>query len=96
MNKQETFKETTSLYLQNSFGIIREENDVEVEVTVGIKDDNYGYFELYDTKTGGEKWYCEGGLWFQDKTLVDYDGVFNLPPMVKDKLTEWGYLVEGD
>jgi hypothetical protein len=34
------------------------------------------------------------GLWFQGKTLVDYDGVFELPVQLLDWLTELGYNVE--
>jgi hypothetical protein len=26
---------------------------------------------------------CGGGLWFKDKALVDYDGVYDLPTEVK-------------
>ena len=31
------------------------------------------------------------GLWFTDNTLVDYDGVFELPKQLLDKLDELGY-----
>ena len=33
------------------------------------------------------------GLWFSegDKVLSDYDGVFELPKYIEDKLVEWGY-----
>lgn len=47
-----------------------------------------GYFEH-------KKWGDEygGGLWFEDKQLVDYDGVADLPDEVWDKLEESGYEV---
>jgi hypothetical protein len=70
----------------------------ELEVTVGIKSEDYGWFEFYDVKTGGERVYAEGGLWFDndgDTTyLRDYDGVFELPEYVMDKLVEMGYSMD--
>jgi len=30
-------------------------------------------------------------LWFEGKTLTDYDGVFELSQHVMNKLKEWGY-----
>jgi hypothetical protein len=93
--RQETFKTTQNLTRQNSFGVIDSQKEVELEVTVGIHEDgNTGWFEMYDLKTGGEKWYCEGGLWIDDKTITDYDGVFSLPKCVEEKLNEWGYDTE--
>jgi len=92
--KEETFFATQSLSLENSFGTIKRENDVKLEVTVGIKDDGYGWFEIADVESGGEEWHAEGGMWFDNKTLTDYDGVFELPTVVTDKLKEWGYCTE--
>jgi hypothetical protein len=89
--KEHNFKVIESLSLETSYGTVREKNDVELNVTVGIKDDSYGWFELYDIESGGEEWYAEGGLWFDNKTLTDYDGVFALPKCVEDKLIELGY-----
>ena len=70
----------------------------ELEVTVGIKNEGYGWFEVYDTKTGGEYIYYEGGLWFNIYEgvtyLRDYDGVYELPKVVEDKLVEWGYSMD--
>lgn len=91
MIKQETFKVTESLVLENSYGVIASEDNVELEITVGINDEEYGWFEIYDTKSEGTEWYAEGGLIFEGKTLVSYDGVFELIPAVLDKLEEWGY-----
>jgi hypothetical protein len=89
--KKETFEVSYSLALGNSFGTLKTEDDVLLEVTVGTNDDDYGWFEFYDIESGGEEWYAEGGLWFNDKTLTDYDGVFELPSFVTEKLKEWGY-----
>ena len=46
---------------------------------------------MYDEETGGNEWYAEGGLWFDNKELTDYDGVFELPQPVINKLKELGY-----
>lgn len=86
-----TFKTTANLSYENSFGTLKKETNVELEITIGFKDEKYGYFELYDTKTGGENWYAEGGLWFEGKELIEYDGVFSLPTEIINKLEELGY-----
>ena len=92
MDKQTyKFKAKESLTLENSYATLKQEDDIELNVTVGINSDDYGWFEVYDEKTGGEDWYAEGGLWFEDKLLTDYDGVFSLPKCVLDKLSELGY-----
>jgi hypothetical protein len=89
---QTTFKAQENLALENSFMTIKKENDVEVEVTVGINSPDYGWFEIYDVKTEGEEWHAEGGLWIDgNKTILDYDGVFSLPLSVINKLKEMGY-----
>ncbi len=84
------FKAVESLSLGNSYGTIKEEGNIQLSVSVGINHSEYGWFEVYDDKTGGEDWYAEGGLWFKNKELVDYDGVFALPTCVLDKLEEIG------
>jgi hypothetical protein len=91
MIKQETFQAVQSLSLENSFGTIKEENNITLEVTVGIKSEDYGWFELYDLESGGEEWYAEGGIEIEGKMITGYDGVFSLPNVVIDKLKEWGY-----
>lgn len=77
------------LRLENSFGVIRTQKDVELDVTIGIGD--HSYFELYDLETGGEEWYAEGSLEIDDKRVLGYDGVFELPTFIIDKLNELGY-----
>lgn len=86
------FKAVENLSLENSFGTIKEQSGVELDVTIGItEEDEYGWFEFYDTETGGDDWYAEGGLWFEGKVLTDYDGVFALPVCITDKLRELGF-----
>ncbi|MHA2201920.1 MAG: hypothetical protein ACXABN_18805 [Candidatus Thorarchaeota archaeon] len=89
--KKETFNAVSSLNLQTSYGIVRKEKDVQLEVTVGIKEDGSGWYEIYDVKTSGERWYASGELNFRGKKLVDYDGMFSLSHLVINKLEEWGY-----
>lgn len=89
---QVEFKAIESLSLENSFGTIKEQSGIELWVTIGIREeDGSGWFELFDTETGGEEWYAEGGLWFDGKELTDYDGVFALPVCIIEKLKELGY-----
>ena len=95
MEKQKfEFKAVESLRLENSFGTIKEQENIELNVTIGINDEGYGWFEVYDIETEGNEWYAEGGLWFKDKEVVDYDGVFALPNCVEEKLKELGYTHE--
>lgn len=89
--KEYTFKTKQNLVLENSYGIVDSEDGVELEITIGINSPEYGWFELYDTETGGDAWYASGGLWFKDKVVTDYDGVFELIPPIIEKLTELGY-----
>jgi len=79
------------LVMENSFGIIRKEKDVEVTYNVTLPRDGYGSFEIFDNASGGESWYAEGGLWFRDKELTDYDGVFALLPTIIAILEEHSY-----
>jgi hypothetical protein len=88
---EHNFKAVEGLSLENSFGTIKQEDGITLNVTVGIKSDTYGWFEFYDEETGGDEWYAEGGLWFDNKTVTDYDGVFSLPSFVISKLEELGY-----
>ena len=89
--EQYDFKVTKSLSLENSFGIIKQEEGIEIDVTVGINDEDSGWFELYDIETGGEEWYAEGGIEFDGMDIVGYDGVFELPDFIVNKLVELGY-----
>lgn len=94
--KQLTFNTKQNLILENSFGTIREESDVNliVNLSLFIKD-TYSAFEFYDEDTGGENWYAEGGIWHsKDKVIYEYDGVFSLPKPIIHKLNELGFDTE--
>lgn len=91
-NFEDTFEVVKGLSLETSYGRIRHENDVVISVTIGYRaEDNYGWFEIYDVKTGGDNWYAEGGLWFNDEELTDYDGVFELPEFIWEYLKKKGF-----
>lgn len=40
--------------------------------------------------------YAEIGLWFEEKELVDYDGIFFLPRELSDMLKDAGYVLPED
>jgi len=54
-------------------------------------DGDYGFFEHDEYGDG-----CGGGLWFEDKELVDYDGVAMLPQEVWFALKELGISWDGE
>ena len=87
----ESFKAYESLSLENSFVTIKEQKDIELNVTIGIHDDESGWFELYDEESGGEEWYAEGGLELDGLSVTGYDGVFALPMCIIEKLQEMGF-----
>ena len=91
MKIEETFTVNSPVSMETSYGVLDKSNSEELEVTVGYNSEKeYGWFELYDTATSGERFYGEGGMWFNGKELVDYDGVFELSKHVSDKCKEWG------
>ena len=90
MKTEYSFEAIEHLSLENSFGTIKEA-EVKLQVNVEIGEKNYGSFEVFDEATGGGEWYAEGGLWFEGKKLVDYDGVFSLPQCILDCLRENGF-----
>jgi hypothetical protein len=67
---------------------------MEVRATVGKFEvvintaEQRGYFEHEHYGDG-----VGGGLWFEDKNLTDYDGVFELPSEVIAAIRELGYTV---
>ena len=53
-------------------------------------EDEIGSWE-YMSDEDDEETYCSGGLWFEGKHLVDCDGCYELPKLVKDVLKENGF-----
>ncbi len=73
--------------------------DTEIEIWRDSKRGVSGCFEFYDLESGGDDTYAEGGLWFDEDqgnlTLRDYDGVYELPMFILEKLSdEFGVNVE--
>lgn len=54
-----------------------------------------GGFEIYDKEFGGEGYYAEGGLWFDDDMMLsDFDGCYDLPTFVLEELWQNDHLDE--
>ena len=86
------FEAKESLVLENSFGAVQSQQNVQLEVTIGYNSQNErGWFELNDKETGGEDWYAEGGFWCTGNEVTDYDGVFDLPKCIKSFLKTKGF-----
>ena len=86
------FKAFEDLVLENSFGIL-DSATVEIDVEIGFPDgDGDGWYEFYNDDD--DYWYAEGYLRFEDGELVDYDGCYNLPLCIQDKIIEKGYKYE--
>lgn len=86
-----TFQVTRDLNMSTAYSTLYSEKNVLIECNLRFRDETYGSFELYDDETGGDHWYAEGGLWIEDKVITGYDGVFELPDFILDKLAELGY-----
>lgn len=57
---------------------------IDIDDEVGV-----GFFE--HNEVGDE---CGGGLWFDGRTLTDYDGVYDLPSEVQRALLDNGYQLD--
>ena len=81
-----SFEKIQKVRMENSFGVTEWE---EVKITYNINFNmlkQYGSFEMYSDS--GE-YYSEGGLWFENGKLVDYDGVYSLPKEIREQLDKW-------
>lgn len=82
VNATYTVKSISNVVL-TSGQVLDEAKNIEMRVTVGLIDERYGYFEVYDVPSDGTRFHAEGGLWFdEDRKLVDYDGCGELPDIV--------------
>lgn len=62
-----------------------------MEYNVGWnKEEERGWFEMYDEESGGENYYAEGMLEFDENKLVGYDGVFSLDENIIDCVKKMG------
>mgnify|MGYP003110476541 CR=1 FL=1 len=65
-----------------------------MEYNVGwIKEEERGWFEMYDEDSGGEDYYGEGMLEFNGNKLVGYDGVFSLDENIIDCVKKMGAII---
>jgi hypothetical protein len=82
--------------LETSVGVVRgsEAKEIEMAWKVQLMKPDYGCFELWDKAEGGSKFYAEGGLWFRDGELSDYDGVFELDEGILDACEQMGFNVD--
>ena len=92
--------ENTDVCMENSFGKVRG-TYTEMKFIINLRQNEYGAytsgsFEVYDTDSAGDEYYGEGGLWFRDNILVDYDGVYSLMPQIVAKLKQLGLGIEGE
>ena len=92
----ETWTETTGVYEENSMAVTRTARKVKLTFNVTVLDERSdgnqrGSFQWYNDD---EVWYCEGGLWFRNGELMDYDGCFSLCSQVIKCLHEHGFDVE--
>lgn len=91
-NFKKTWAEQSPARLETSYAVLDHADSTEMNFSIGIDDKaQYGYFELYDVPTGGNRFHAEGGLWFEGKKLTEYDGVFSLSPQIIRELKTAGY-----
>jgi hypothetical protein len=82
------WSEPETLTLENSFGMMAREEDVMVDYTIDIDGDK-GSFEL---DGGTDEWHAEGGIFIENGGYVTgYDGIFELPKAIINKLKALGY-----
>lgn len=80
---------------ENSFGVVPNSTKTTTMVTrFQINEERQrGSYEWYDKD--GDRYYCEGGLWFDENMiLTDFDGNFDLPPDLIKYLYDNGHLDE--
>lgn len=67
--------------MQHDYTLKMQVKQWEIQISPGTQ---YGYFESDKTGNGG-------GLWFQHNSLIDYDGVFELPKAVITAIETLGF-----
>ena len=88
---EKSFKKVRYVGWERSMSPIVEREKKTMQYHVGwIKDEERGWWELYDEESGGEDYYAEGTLCFDGNELNDYDGVFSLDEEIVKCLEEMG------
>ena len=89
--KEIKFKKDVSVRYETSSGVITTTEKVVMTYNIWAdKIKQRGGFEMYDNSNN----YAEGGLWFDENELVDYDGVFSLDLNIIDQLDKWDFNVD--
>ena len=73
---------------ETSYGSTPLTDDAASEMEVVVNSNGKGWFDWYIEELDE---YEEGGLWFDENELTDYDGVFSLPEQLITFLEEQGY-----
>ena len=88
---EKSFKKVRYVGWERSMSPIVEREKKTMQYHVGwIKDEERGWWELYDEESGSEDYYAEGTLCFDGNELNDYDGVFSLDEEIVKCLEEMG------
>lgn len=103
MNKQIKYRINNNLQQENSYGVIRSEDDILMDCTLLLRtgagqSEWASHYELFDISSNGYEWYAEGNLCIEmvdsRLTITDYDGMFSLPPDILAVLRKNGISVE--
>ena len=92
--KTEFTKEMYVGYEYSHTPTIEREKKTMSYTIVWDKSTERGWFEMYDLESGGDDYYAEGGLWFDGRELIDYDGVFQLDENIEKWLKRNGAKIE--
>ena len=88
---EKSFKKVRYVGWERSTSPTIEREKKTMQYHVGwIKDEDRGWFEMYDEESGGEDYHAEGGLEFTNNVLDGYDGVFSLDEEIVECLEEMG------
>tara|TARA_R100000773_G_scaffold15310_1_gene13913 strand:- start:622 stop:1167 length:546 start_codon:yes stop_codon:yes gene_type:complete len=86
--KEITLKMKQKVRLEYSHGCTKYETK-NMTYNIGFNPiKQYGWFEIY--ADNDSSYYSEGGLWFKENSLCDYDGIFSLPFEIQEQLEKWG------
>jgi len=92
---EKQFKKTMYVGYETSMSPYINREKKVMEYNVGwIKEEDRGWFEMYDEESGGEDYYAEGRLEFNGNKLVGYDGVFSLDENIIDCVKEMGAIIK--
>jgi hypothetical protein len=89
MELEKTITKKTKVRLENSFGAVNDWEEVLMTYYISINPiKSTGFFEII-----GGSYHAEGGLWFIDGELIDYDGIYDLPDEIREQIRKFGYKV---